>query len=96
MNLLHLVGLLLVVAIGSNYALFFDRLDAAGSSAPRTLASLTLANVTTVASFGVLAISEIPVLRAMGATVALGAFCALVLAAMLSRPGGTIPAGTGQ
>ena len=96
MNLLHLVGLLLVVAIGSNYALFFDRLDASGSSAPRTLASLTLANVTTVAAFGVLAISEIPVLRAIGSTVALGTFSALVLAAMLSGPGGTIRAGTGQ
>ena len=30
---------LLVVAIGSNYALFFDRLDASGASAARTLAS---------------------------------------------------------
>ena len=92
LTLLHLVGLLLVAAIGSNYALFFDRLGAAGASAPRTLASLTLANLTTVASFGVLAISEIPVLRAIGSTVALGAFAALLFSAMLARP--TIPAGT--
>jgi predicted exporter len=86
LDLLHLVGLLLVVAIGSNYALFFDRL-ASGASPARTLASLALANATTVASFGVLAISEIPVLRAIGSTVALGAFAALAFAAMLSRPG---------
>lgn len=94
LNLLHLVGLLLVVAIGSNYALFFDRIGQGGTPAARTLASLTLANITTVASFGVLALSDIPVLRAMGSTVSLGAFAALVFSAMLSRPGVTIGAGT--
>jgi predicted exporter len=83
LSLLHLVGLLLVVAIGSNYALFFDRLaeDQDGSAA-RTLASLALANFTTVASFGALSLSGIPVLRAIGSTVALGAFITLVFAAM--------------
>jgi predicted exporter len=87
LNLLHLVGLLLVVAIGSNYALFFDRMAQAGTAAARTLASLVLANVTTVASFGVLALSQIPVLHAIGSTVALGAFATLVFASMLAPPG---------
>lgn len=86
MNLLHLVGLLLVVAIGSNYALFFDRMRETPASAARTLASLVLANATTVASFGVLALSQIPVLRAIGSTVALGAFATLLFAAMLAPP----------
>jgi predicted exporter len=95
MNLLHLVGLLLVVAIGSNYALFFDRMAQDPAPAARTLASLTLANVTTVASFGVLAISEIPVLHAMGSTVAIGALATLVFSAVLAGPRAvTIPAGT--
>lgn len=80
MSLLHLVGLLLVVAIGSNYTLFFDSMRAAASS--RTLASLALANLTTVASFGILSMSRIPVLNAIGSTVALGAFATLVLAAL--------------
>ena len=84
LSLLHLVGLLLVVAIGSNYALFFDRLDAQLSDkAARTLASLLLANATTVASFGVLALSRVPVLHAIGSTVAIGAFATLMFAAML-------------
>jgi predicted exporter len=85
LTLLHLVGLLLVVAIGSNYALFFERL-ALGSAeaAPRTVASLALANATTVASFGVLALSDIPVLHAIGSTVASGAFATFVFAAMLA------------
>jgi predicted exporter len=86
LTLLHLVGLLLVVAIGSNYALFFDRLADAGEGAARTLASLTLANVTTVASFGVLSLSQIPVLDAIGSTVAVGALAALAFSAMLARP----------
>jgi predicted exporter len=45
-----------------------------------------LANVTTVASFGVLSISEIPVLDAIGSTVAVGALSALAFSAMLARP----------
>ena len=97
MSLLHLVGLLLVVAIGSNYALFFDRMAAGGAgSAPRTLASLALANFTTVASFGVLALSSIPVLRAIGSTVALGAFVTLAFAAVLCGAGIQFPQGTNQ
>jgi len=84
LTLLHLVGLLLVVAIGSNYALFFDRLAATDEpAAPRTLASLAIANATTVASFGVLAASSIPVLHALGTTVAPGAFATLAFSTML-------------
>ena len=82
LGILHLVGLLLVVAVGSNYALFFDLLqrDAQGPSAD-TLASLLLANLTTVAGFGLLAASPIASLRAIGLVVAPGALLALVLAA---------------
>jgi predicted exporter len=82
LNLLHLVGFLLVVAVGSNYALFFER--AGGAPAPRVLASLALANTTTVIGFGVLATSSVPVLRAIGATVALGTLLALAFAALLT------------
>ncbi|NEX20394.1 MMPL family transporter [Thiorhodococcus mannitoliphagus] len=82
--LMHLVGLLLVVAVGSNYALFFARGEAA--PAPRTLASLLFANLTTLAGFGLLATSSVPVLQAIGITVGPGAVLALLFAAMLSRP----------
>jgi predicted exporter len=86
MSIFHLVGLLLVAAIGSNYSLFFERISARGdTSVGRTLASLALANITTVTSFGILALSSIPVLRAIGSTVAIGTFATLVFAAMTSR-----------
>jgi predicted exporter len=87
LTILHLIGMLLIVAVGSNYALFFDRSSAdqhAGSS-PLTLASLMIANAATVVGFGVLAFSKVPVLAALGATVAPGAFLALVFSAAMSR-----------
>jgi predicted exporter len=83
MTLLHLVGLLLTVAVGSNYALFFDDEDAVGE--PRTLASLLVANATTVIGFGVLATAKVPVLHAIGVTVGPGAVLALLFSAMLAR-----------
>lgn len=82
MTLLHLVGLLLTVAVGSNYALFFDKDDALGE--PSTLASLAVANATTVIGFGALATSTVPVLHAIGVTVGPGAVLALILSAMLA------------
>jgi predicted exporter len=84
---------LLIVAVGSNYALFFDRQwsDAklapvsAGQTAPLTLASLVVANAATVLGFGVLGFSSVPILADLGSTVAPGAFLALLFSALLSR-----------
>lgn len=87
LTLLHLVGLLLVAAIGSNYALFFQPPPGQSSALDaRTLASLTLATSTTVTAFGVLAFSSVPVLQAIGATVAPGALAAWLLAAIFAAP----------
>ena len=80
--LLHLVGMLLVVAVGSNYALFFAR--SGGTPAPRTLASLLFATLTTMTGFGLLAFSQVPVLQAIGITVGPGALLALLFSAALS------------
>lgn len=86
MSILHLVGMLLIVAVGSNYALFFDKRahDADRQTLPLTLASLLIANTCTVIGFGVLAFSSVPVLSALGATVAPGTLLALWLSALLA------------
>jgi predicted exporter len=85
LTILHLIGLLLIVAVGSNYALFFDaRATRRDGLLPSTLASLLIANATTVIGFGVLALSRVPVLQALGATVAPGALLALWFAAALT------------
>jgi predicted exporter len=98
--ILHLIGLLLVVAVGSNYALFFDRADHAQPSAeegmnkakpinhclsPRTLASMVFAGLTTVAGFGLLSFADVSILQAMGVTVAPGVILALLYSAIFSR-----------
>ncbi len=83
--ILHLVSLLLVVAIGSNYALFFDRSDSDSTISPSTLASMLFANLTTVAGFGVLAFSNVTLLQAMGVTVAPGVILVLLYSAIFAR-----------
>jgi len=82
LTILHLVGMLLIVAIGSNYALFFDRRSGAESGV--TLASLCVANLCTVIAFGLLSFSGVPVLEALGTTVAPGALLALILSSLLT------------
>jgi predicted exporter len=93
MNILHLIGLLLIFAVGSNYALFFDRAATQTDQvrANRTLSSLLLANLTTTIAFGVLATSSVPVLSALGSTVAPGAFLALLFSAVLARTHAGMP-----
>lgn len=88
LTILHLVGLLLVVAIGSNYALFFDSSNTSvGLQEQRqTLVSLVTANLTIVGSFGMLALSSVPVLAILGHTVGLGTVLALLFSAVLASP----------
>jgi predicted exporter len=87
LGILHVVGMLLIIAVGSNYALFFDRRDtqAPPTSASLTIASIAVANAATVLAFGVLASSRVTVLADLGSTVAPGALLALLFSAMLSR-----------
>ncbi len=87
LTIFHLVGLLLVVAVGSNYSLFFDRQRDADSGRERTIVSLLFANISTVIGFGILAFSQVPVLHAIGLTVGIGAVLSLLFSAILgSRP----------
>ncbi len=87
LTILHLIGLLLIVAVGSNYALFFDRHARDDAEVAATLlASLFLANLATVLGFGILGFSSVPVLAALGTTVAPGAFAALLFSALMAAP----------
>jgi predicted exporter len=86
LTIFHLVGLLLVVAVGSNYSLFFDRQAPSGTDHERTIVSLLFAALTTMIGFGLLSFSSVPVLHGIGSTVALGALFALLFSAILARP----------
>jgi predicted exporter len=87
LGILHLVGLLLVVAIGSNYALFFEQWRHQQQADDHALFSLLLANLTTVGAYGLIACSSLPALAHMGLVVAPGALLSLfVSAACLGTP----------
>jgi predicted exporter len=87
LSIFNLVGLLLIVAVGSNYCLFFEQQKREDEQAERTLASLVLANLCTVIGFGVLSFSRIPVLHDIGMTVAVGAAFSLLVGAIVNARG---------
>ena len=90
LTLFHLVALLLVVGVGTNYALFFNQPQTGRGERALMLLSLAVASLATLISALALAGSGTPVLRAIGTTVAIGTVYALALSALLaphSNPG---------
>lgn len=75
LNLFHLLGAFLGVCLTHNYSIFSA--DSAYRHEPPP-ASVRLSGLCTSASFGTLALSSIPVVRALGATVALMVLAALI------------------
>jgi predicted exporter len=86
LSIFMVAGFLLIVALGSNYCLFFARRGQAPEERARALASIMLANLCTVAAYGLLSLSRIPVLHDIGRTVAIGTFLCLVCGSALSAP----------
>jgi predicted exporter len=86
LSIFMVTGFLLIIAIGSNYCLFFERAEPGTPAWERAIASIVLANLCTVAAYGLMALSRIPVLHDIGITVATGTFLSLVCGAVLSLP----------
>ena len=84
LTLFHLVALLLVAGVGSNYALFFERAPPDGDERRRTVFAVAFCAATTALAFGLLAWSQVPVLQMIGATAAIGAMASLVFAALIA------------
>lgn len=76
LNLFHLLGAFLGVCLTHNYSIF-SATSAYRREPPPV--SVRLSALTTAASFGVLALSGIPVVRALGSTVALMVVAALLV-----------------
>jgi predicted exporter len=74
LNLFHLLGAFLGVCLSHNYAIFSSENADAGGAPP---VSIRLSALSTATSFGVLAFSHIPVIHALGLTVALIVLTAL-------------------
>lgn len=86
LTLFHLVSLLLVLGLGIDYSLFFGRPDEAPMDRLRTLHGVLVCCGSTLAVFGMLATSELPVLKALGLTVAIGVGASFLMALALARP----------
>ena len=84
LSIFMVAGFLLIIAIGSNYCLFFATTRPGTAEWPRAAAAIVLANFCTVAAYGLLSFSRIPVLHDIGRTVAIGTFLVLLCSALLS------------
>ncbi len=80
LHLLHLASLLLVIGIGMDYSLFFQRHQDAGEERAQTLRALLICAMTTILVFGILAFAVTPVLHAIGLTVSLGTLLSFLYA----------------
>ena len=76
LNLFHLLGAFLGVCLTHNYSIFSATSAYRGEAAP---VSVRMSALTAAASFGVLALSGIPVVRALGSTVASMVIVALLV-----------------
>ena len=86
LSLFHLVSLLLVMGISIDYGLFFSRADADAGMRGRTFHGLVVCALSTVSVFGILATSDLPVLHAIGSSVAVGVALSFLAAMLLARP----------
>ncbi|KGY09796.1 MMPL family transporter [Vibrio sinaloensis] len=75
LNLFNLLALILIIGIGIDYTLFF----AEKSRSHSTLLAITLSAITTLLSFGLLALSDTHAIHSFGITVLSGIFVAWLL-----------------
>src|SRR3546814_14684230 len=80
LTLFHLVALILAAGLGLDYALFFDHAGDDHADQLRTLHALITCSPMTLLVFFLLALSSLPVLRALGSTVTLGGLGHFLLA----------------
>ncbi len=85
LSMFHLVALLLVVGVGLDYGLFFNRVAGDDTEREQTVHALAVCGISTALVFGLLAFSQTPVLRAIGSTVAIGVILCFLMAAMFAR-----------
>ena len=85
LNLFHLVSLILAAGLGLDYALFFDHAGDDRGEQLRTLHAVIVCSLTTLLVFSLLALSSIPVLRAIGSTVTIGVLGNFVLGLLIAR-----------
>ncbi len=86
LSLFHLIALVLAAGLGLDYALFFEHAADDAAEQRRTLHAVIVCSLSTFLVFALLGLSNMPVLRAIGLTVAAGVVLNFVLALLLTRP----------
>ena len=84
-NLFHMLSVLLVIGIGIDYSLFFNRKSHDRKDRCNTVHGVLVSAISTLIAFGVLIFSDIPVMQAIGQTVALGVVVSFLLALLQAR-----------
>jgi predicted exporter/predicted hotdog family 3-hydroxylacyl-ACP dehydratase len=88
MTLFHLIALILAAGLGLDYALFFEHAAEDPHEQRRTLHAVLVCSLSTLMVFALLALSSLPVLRAIGVTVTMGVVSNFLLALLLTRENG--------
>jgi predicted exporter len=82
-NLIHLLGLLLVLSVGVDYSIFLVSARDHREETPATLLSLCIACTSTCLAFGLLSLSSFPALRALGLVTGIGVLLSLLFAPLV-------------
>jgi len=85
LTLFHILALLLIVGIGLDYGLFFDRSWSSAEDYLHRLHGIFISAASTLVTFGILGFSDIPVLSALGQTVTFGVLGCFVLTLVFKR-----------
>ena len=84
LTLFHILALLLIVGIGLDYSLFFDRSWTTTEDYQHRLHGIFVSASSTLITFGILGFSTVPVLSALGQTVTFGVLGCFVLTLVFS------------
>ena len=84
LTVFHLLAALLVIGMGLDYSLFFNRKETLEGESIQSFHAISVSMLTTAIVFSVLAISSIPVLSAMGIVIMTGVIQCFILAWMFS------------
>jgi len=85
-NIFHILSLLLVIGMGLDYSLFFNRDWTSVPELQERTHAIIISAITTMAAFGILGLSNIPILSAMGQTVSVGIITCFVIAQRIAVP----------
>lgn len=84
LGLFHILATLLLIGVGLDYSLFFNREHASDRHFIQTCHGVTVSMISTFIAFGIMVFSDIPVLEAIGQTVATGVVIAYVAALLIN------------